>query len=184
MFLALFALASCEPKVTNKVFFDIEIDGEKAGRIMMGLYGEVVPKTVANFLHLCRCDKGVGESGKELCYKGTIFHRVIPSFMVQGGDIVTGDGYGSDSIYGGSFEDENFQVQHTSPGLLSMANSGADTNGSQFFITLVQTEWLDGKHVVFGRVMSGLRVVREIEAVGSQDGSTRKRVQIVNCGEL
>lgn len=184
MFCVLMAMAFSEPKVTNKVFFDIEIDGEKAGRIVMGLYGSVVPKTVENFLHLCICDKGAGKMGKELCYKQSTFHRIIPGFMIQGGDFTMGNGMGGESIYGEKFADENFKIKHTGPGLLSMANAGPNTNGSQFFITTAKTEWLDGKHVVFGRVMSGMRVVRQIEAVGSQSGTPSKTVVIVNCGEL
>lgn len=184
MFCVLLAAALAEPKVTNKVFFDIEIDGKKTGRIVMGLYGDVVPKTVQNFLHLCICDKGTGKMGKELCYKTSTFHRIIPGFMIQGGDFTMGNGMGGESIYGEKFEDENFKIRHTGPGLLSMANAGPNTNGSQFFITTAKTEWLDGKHVVFGRVMSGMRIVREIEAVGSQSGTPSKEVVIVNCGEL
>lgn len=184
MFCVLLAAALAEPKVTNKVFFDIEIDGKKAGRIVMGLYGDVVPKTVQNFLHLCICDKGTGKMGKELCYKASTFHRIIPGFMIQGGDFTMGNGMGGESIYGEKFADENFKIRHTGPGLLSMANAGPNTNGSQFFITTAKTEWLDGKHVVFGRVMSGMRIVREIEAVGSQSGTPSKEVVIVNCGEL
>ena len=184
MLALLLSVAFSEPKVTHKVYFDVEIDGVKAGRILMGLYGEVVPRTVENFLHLCLCDKGVGNSGKELCYKGSSFHRIIPNFMIQGGDFTMGNGMGGESIFGEKFEDENFQIKHTGPGLLSMANAGPNTNGSQFFITTVKTEWLDGKHVVFGRVMSGMKVVREIEAVGSQSGTPSKRVVITDCGKL
>ncbi|OHS93008.1 Peptidyl-prolyl cis-trans isomerase B [Tritrichomonas foetus] len=184
MLAILFAFALSEPKVTHKVFFDIAIDGEKVGRILMGLYGDVVPKTVDNFLHLCLCDKGKGTSGVDLCYKNSIFHRIIPNFMIQGGDFTLGDGRGGESIYGEKFEDENFQIKHTGPGLLSMANAGPNTNGSQFFITTVKTEWLDGKHVVFGRVMSGMKIVKMIEELGSQSGEPSKRVEIINCGQI
>ena len=184
MFALLLSVALSEPKVTHKVYFDVEIDGQKAGRILIGLYGEVVPKTVDNFLHLCLCDKGAGKSGKDLCYRGSTFHRIIPGFMIQGGDFTMGNGMGGESIYGEKFEDENFQLKHTGPGLLSMANAGPNTNGSQFFITTAKTEWLDGKHVVFGRVMSGMKVVREIEAVGSQSGTPSKKVVITECGQL
>lgn len=182
--LAIFiALIASEPKVTNKVYFDIAIGGNKVGRILMGLYGEVVPKTVENFLHLCLCDKQ-SDDGTQLCYKNSIFHRIIPNFMIQGGDFTNRDGTGGISIYGHKFDDENFQIKHTGPGLLSMANSGPNTNGSQFFITTVRTEWLDGKHVVFGRVMSGMKIVKMIEAVGSQSGAPSQEVEIIACGEL
>jgi len=184
MLFTFLCLVASEPKVTHKVFFDIEIDGKKAGRIVMGLYGEVVPKTVGNFLHLCLCDKGVGESGHDLCYKNSHFHRIIPQFMIQGGDFTRGDGTGGESIFGEKFEDENFKNTHTGPGILSMANAGPNTNGSQFFITTIKTNWLDGKHVVFGRVMSGMKIVLEIESKGSSTGSPSSSVVIVNCGQL
>lgn len=180
----LLAFALSEPKVTNFVYFDVAIDGEKAGRIVMGLYGEVVPKTVDNFLHLCICDKGESSTGQPLCYKDSIFHRIIPNFMIQGGDFTNFDGTGGESIYGNKFDDENFELTHTGEGLLSMANSGPNTNGSQFFITTVKTSWLDGKHVVFGRVMSGMKVVKMIEALGTESGTPKKTVTITACGEL
>jgi peptidylprolyl isomerase len=184
MVFAFLALAFSEPKITHRVFFDIAIDGNPSGRIVMGLYGDVVPKTVDNFYHLCLGDKGVGASGKELTYKGSSFHRIIPSFMLQGGDFTNGDGTGGESIYGQKFDDENFEVKHVGPGLLSMANSGTNTNGSQFFITVAPTPWLDGKHVVFGRVMSGMKLVKSIEAVGSQGGAPSAKVVIIDCGKL
>ncbi|KAK2080619.1 hypothetical protein QBZ16_000473 [Prototheca wickerhamii] len=172
------------PKITNKVFFDVEIDGQAAGRIVMGLYGKTVPKTVENFRALCTGEKGVGKSGKPLHFEGSIFHRIIPQFMLQGGDFTSGNGMGGESIYGTKFADENFKLKHTGPGVLSMANAGPNSNGSQFFITTVKTSWLDGRHVVFGRVIEGMDVVYKVEAVGSQSGQPSKKVVIVKSGEL
>ena len=167
-----------------RVFFDVTIGGRPAGRIVFELYNDIVPKTAENFRCLCTGEKGTGRSGKPLCYRGCTFHRVIPEFMLQGGDFTRGNGTGGESIYGTKFEDENFRMRHTKPGLLSMANAGPNTNGSQFFITTVVTSWLDGKHVVFGEVVQGMDVVKAIEAKGTRSGATREPIVIADCGQL
>jgi|Transcript_3167 cyclophilin family peptidyl-prolyl cis-trans isomerase len=170
--------------VTSKVFFDITIGDEAKGRIVMGLYGNTVPKTTENFRALCTGEKGMGKSGKPLHYKGSKFHRIIPGFMCQGGDFTAGNGTGGESIYGEKFDDENFKFKHDSKYLLSMANAGPGTNGSQFFLTTAKTPHLDGKHVVYGRVLEGESVIDAMEKVGSGSGSTSSDVVISDCGEL
>ncbi|XLS60299.1 hypothetical protein HN51_014527 [Arachis hypogaea] len=172
-------------KMSNpKVFFDIAIGRMKAGRIVMELFADVTPKTAENFRALCTGEKGIGKSGKPLHYKGSSFHRIIPQFMCQGGDFTRGNGTAGESIYGSKFADENFKLKHTGPGMLSMANAGPHTNGSQFFICTAKTEWLDGKHVVFGKVIDGYSVVKEMEKVGSNAGKTSELVVIEDCGQI
>merc|ERR1711998_111946 len=166
------------------VFFDVSIGGAPAGRIEMTLRADVVPKTAENFRALCTGEKGTGRSGKPLCFKGSSFHRVITDFMCQGGDFTAGNGTGGESIYGAKFADENFQLKHTGAGILSMANAGPNTNGSQFFLCTVKTPHLDGKHCVFGSVTDGMDVVKAVEAVGSGSGATSRPVVIADCGQL
>jgi peptidylprolyl isomerase len=166
-----------------RVFFDVSIGDQPARRVVFELFADTVPKTAENFRALCTGEKGVGKSGKPLHYKGSRFHRIIQQFMCQGGDFTRGNGTGGESIYGSKFEDENFKHKHTVPGLLSMANAGPGTNGSQFFITTVATPWLDGKHVVFGKVVEGTDVIAAMEAVGSRSGATSVDVVIADCGE-
>jgi len=167
-----------------RVFFDITIGEKPAGRIEFELFADTVPKTAENFRALCTGEKGIGKQGKALHYKGSRFHRIITQFMCQGGDFTRGNGTGGESIYGNKFEDENFKHKHTTPGLLSMANAGPGTNGSQFFITTVVTPWLDGKHVVFGKVVDGMKVLSAMEAAGSRAGTTSADVVIADCGEV
>jgi len=196
-----------------KVFFDITIGGREGGRIVFQLFADTTPKTCENFRCLCTGEKGMGKSGKPLHYKGSNFHRIIPDvrfssyvlipirvcpfssltttsfscgwqFMLQGGDFTAGDGRGGESIYGMKFPDENFIKKHTKPGLLSMANAGPNTNGSQFFITTVPTPHLNGKHVVFGEVIEGMELVKTIEGYGNRSGATSARITIVDCGQI
>ncbi|KAK5454068.1 Peptidyl-prolyl cis-trans isomerase D [Exophiala xenobiotica] len=168
-----------------RVYFDITIGGRKEGRVVFELYSDVVPKTADNFRALCTGEKGMGKSGKPLSYKGSIFHRVIKSFMIQGGDFTAFNGTGGESIYGEKFPDENFELKHEKPFLLSMANSGPGTNGSQFFVTTVPTPHLDGKHVVFGEVINGKNIIRKIENLPTQsDKPSGGDVVVADCGQL
>merc|ERR1712166_1185571 len=167
-----------------KVFFDMTIGGAPAGRVVFELYQDTVPKTVENFRALCTGEKGTGGSGKPLHFKGSAFHRVITQFMCQAGDFTRGNGTGGESIYGAKFADENFSLKHEGPGTLSMANAGPNTNGSQFFLCTVKTDWLDGKHCVFGNVTNGMDTVKAVEAVGSGSGATSKPVVIADCGQI
>jgi peptidylprolyl isomerase len=161
----------------QNVFFEVSADGESLGRIEFKLYDDVVPETARNFRELATGQNGFG-------YKGSPFHRVIPDFMLQGGDFTNENGTGGKSIYGTKFRDENFQLKHTKPGLLSMANAGPNTNGSQFFITTIVTDWLDGKHVVFGEVVAGMDVVKAVEKLGSRSGTPSKKIVIADCGTV
>jgi peptidyl-prolyl isomerase E (cyclophilin E) len=172
--------AAKKPKKSDEnpqVYFDIRIDGQFSGRIRMLLRKDIVPKTAENFRALCTHEKGYG-------FKNSVFHRVIPGFMLQGGDFTNHNGTGGKSIYGKKFDDENFTLRHTGAGLLSMANSGPNSNGSQFFITTGKCDWLDDKHVVFGQVLQGMDVVKKVEECGSKSGKTSKKVTIASCGEL
>ncbi|KAJ8689293.1 Peptidyl-prolyl cis-trans isomerase-like 1 [Pleurotus ostreatus] len=165
------------------VFMDINIGETPAGRMKMELFSDIVPKTAENFRQLCTGEFRV--NSRPQGYKNATFHRVVPNFMCQGGDFMKGDGTGSFSIYGDKFPDENFIEKHTGPGLLSMANSGPNTNGCQFFITTAKCDFLDGKHVVFGRVIDGMLTLRKIENVPTGPNNRPKLVvKITECGEM
>jgi cyclophilin family peptidyl-prolyl cis-trans isomerase len=171
-------LALAAEEKLPRVFLDITADGKPLGRVVIELRSDVVPKTAENFRALCTGEKGFG-------YKGSPFHRIIPRFMCQGGDFTRGNGTGGKSIYGEKFADENFTLKHTGPGIVSMANSGPDTNGSQFFLCTAKTAWLDGRHVVFGSVVKGMDIVKKMETYGSSpEGTTSAKIEIADCGQL
>ncbi len=172
--------ANANPEaVTQKCSLEFAADGKSVGKVIVGLYGNTVPKTVENFMAYCS-DKPYKNEAKAM-YTNTVVHRIIPQFMIQAGDFTNGDGTGGKSIFGEKFKDENFTLKHTGPGVLSMANAGPNTNGSQFFITTAKTDWLDGKHVVFGKVVEGMDVVSKVESYGSQSGSTKAKITILKA---
>jgi peptidylprolyl isomerase len=188
VFLYLISMITCNQngeEVTHKCYFDISLAGNPPKRVVFGLFGKTVPKTAENFRALCTGEKGIGLSGKKLHFKGSKFFKIIKGFMMQGGDFTHENGMGGESIYGNFFEDENFLLKHLDAGYLTMANSGPNTNRSQFVITLAPTRWLDKKHVLFGKVLEGMEFIKEIEKrAGSDSGEVRKEVKIVDCGEI
>ena len=177
-------LENIQRVITNKVFLDISINDKKVGGIIIGLFGKITPYTVENFRALCTGEKGIGKKGKPLHFKGSIFHRIISGFMMQGGDFTYSDGRGGESIWGYNFKDENFKLNLDCKGLVAMANAGPNTNGSQFFITFSNTSWLNGKHFVFGKVLQGINVVKLVEKYGSEDGKPKAIIRIDDSGEL
>ena len=181
---AYFDLLSYSNMANPKVFLDIAIGTRKSSKLIFELFANVVPRTAENFRCLCTGEKGKNKSGIPLHYKGSFLHRIIPEFMCQGGDFTVGNGTGGESIYGKRFDDENFTLTHDMEGILSMANAGPNTNGSQFFITTVPTPHLDGRHVVFGKLISGIDYLHEIESIGSYSGKPKYQVKICDCGEF
>uniref|UniRef100_A0A6T7B1Z4 Peptidyl-prolyl cis-trans isomerase n=1 Tax=Bigelowiella natans TaxID=227086 RepID=A0A6T7B1Z4_BIGNA len=171
-------------EITNRVYMDIDIDDERIGRIVIGLFGHDAPATCKNFRYFCNNQPQDTYKGKEMTYKGTRVHRVIPNFIIQGGDFLNGDGSGSGSIYGSTFKDENFRIRHNEAGILTMANTGRDTNAAQFMITLQPSSWLDLKHVAFGKVVDGLDILEKIAEKGSLNGEPTANIVISGCGEL
>lgn len=173
------------PEITHRVAFQISIGGDQPQKIVFGLFGKIAPKTVENFLALstCRIPEPGPLTGQPLCYKNSVFHRIIPHFALQGGDFSHGDGTGGESIYGGRFPDETFEVHFNRPYMLAMSNNGRDSNGSQFFITVVKAQWLDHRHVIFGTVVEGREFVDELEGWGTYGGTTQGKIEIVECGE-
>ena len=169
-------------EITKKVYFDVAVDGGKLGRVVFGLYGKEEPKTVANFMALSVGDLKSKLNGEQMAYKNTVFHRIIPGFMAQGGDFEFGNGRGGESIYGKKFDDENFDVGFERPYQLAMANAGPNTNGSQFFVTFKKTDWLDGKHVVFGEVLGGKDVIDAMEKFGTGNGNPTAKVTVIDAG--
>lgn len=173
-----------DAEITTKVYMDVAIAGREEGRVVIGLFGNLVPKTSENFRALCTGERGQSPtSGAQLSYEGCTFHRIIPDFMCQGGDFTRGNGTGGESVYGSRFEDENFRVKHSCVGVVSMANAGPNTNGSQFFICTKPQPFLDQRHVVFGRVVEGLDVLSRMERCGTSGGSVKRDVRIIRCGE-
>ncbi|XP_031839609.1 cyclophilin 40 isoform X2 [Nomia melanderi] len=167
------------------VFLDIAVQSEKVGRVVIELFKDVVPRTAENFRALCTGEKGIGTYGKKLHYKGSIFHKVLPQFMIQGGDIINFNGTGGESIYGREFEDENFKLSHMSGGLLSMVNNGVpNSNSSQFVITISASMHLNNTNVVFGKVLKGMGVILEVSEVTTIKDIPTEKIHITDCGEI
>ncbi|KAL7720359.1 Peptidyl-prolyl cis-trans isomerase [Entamoeba marina] len=182
--LSLLLLQTFAYNITNAVYFDIRIENTYTGRIEIGLYGDITPITTRNFIALCTGEYGMGTNGLPLHYKGSRIHKVLPGLLMQGGDITQANGLGGESIYGNTFADENFDIQHDQPGIVSMVNDGVDSNNSQFFITFTNTPWLDGRHVAFGIVLKGFDVLRRIADVSNRSGQPTKPIVISDSGIL
>lgn len=176
--------ASFDVNITNQVYFDLEIDQIHIGRVIFGLFGEIAPITVENFRGLCTGEYGLNGDGLPLHYKNSVIHRIFPNFAIQGGDITIGDGSGGESIYGRRFRDEPFTLQHSQAGFLSMANYGKNSNNSQFYILFAQASWLDGKSVVFGKVIEGFSILETLEKHGNAQGKVNALIRISDSGEL